>query len=165
MTTPTIPATPATPEGITTGFRRQMLDMQGMNPGGWFGFGAQPTTLADVAAALKQQSPGEVAKSRALMEQLAIIGDIEGGISAGLGVVSTLGTWLADGEAALSEGLLVTSILANIAAQASMMTAQRAQNDKLLAKIDRLIASLDGGATAPTTNVISELQGVNTKLV
>jgi hypothetical protein len=165
VVTPAIPAAPGAPAGITAGLRKQLLDMQGLNPGGWFGIGASPTTLADVAAALKQQSPGAVTKTQALMAELAGIGDIEGGISAATGVINTIGTWLGDEETAISEGLLVTSILANIAAQAAMMESQKRQTGQLLAKMDRLIKSLDGGATpAPDTNVLATLEHVDTML-
>jgi hypothetical protein len=166
VVSPTIPAAPGAVDGITAGLRRQLLDMQGLNPSAWpFGLGSEPTTLSDVAAALKQQSPAEIQKSRDLMAQLAVIGDIEGGISAGTGVISALGTWLGDGENLLTEGLLITSILANIAAQAAMDQSMYVRHQQLLVKIDRLITSLDGGATpAPDTNVISELQTTNTLL-
>jgi hypothetical protein len=48
---------------------------------------------------------------------------------------------------------------------AAMMGLQAKQIDQLLAKMDRLIKSLDGGATpAPDSNVLATLEHVDTML-
>jgi hypothetical protein len=165
VVTPAIPAAPDAPAGITAGLRRQLLDSQGVLPSGWpFGLGDHPATLADVASSLKQ-SPATVDKTKALMATLSEINAVEGGISAATGVVNTLGTWLTGEAEVYGEGLLIATTLAIAAANAALMGLQANQLDQLLAKFDRLIKSLDGGATpAPDTNVLATLEHVDTML-
>ncbi len=63
-----------------------------------------------------------------------------------------------------AEGGILIATLIGLMSNAAMMGLQAGQLDQLLAKMDRLIGSLDGGATAPATNVISELEKSNTLL-
>ena len=165
VVTPAIPAAPGAVD-VSSGLRKQLLDMQGTNPTSWpFGFGARATTLADVAAALKQQTPAAVDSTKELMATLSEIGVVEGGISAAAGVVSTLGSWLTAAETEAGEGLMLTTMAAGIAANAALMGLQAKQLDTLISKLDRLVTSLDGGvAPPPTTNVIAELQATNNLL-
>jgi hypothetical protein len=86
-------------------------------------------------------------------------------LAQGATVFDVVEGFISDGAAITAEGGILATLIVSTMAQSAMMGAQAGQLDDLLAKIDRLITSLDGGATpAPATNVISELQATNTLL-
>lgn len=156
---PTIPDVPALPAGITAGLRRQLLDMQGVINAGWFGIGGQPATLADLVNALRV---GSADSKQSLLDTLA---SILGAAGSATDIFSFVEDLLADTIDASGEGAILGVLIAATMAQTATSGAQAAQLDTLISKLDRLISSLDGGAgSAPTTNVISELQATNTLL-
>lgn len=163
VVTPAIPDAPTAVDGLSSGLRKQLFDLQGVTPSAWpFGFGDKPATLADIASALKQQSPTTVDSTKQLMADLSEISTIEGGVSAATGVVNMLSGWLDTAVEGTGDGLMITTTLAVAAAQAAIAGLAGRQIDTLISKIDRLITSLDGGATpAPAANVISQLTAAN----
>ena len=142
---PAIPAAPVNAIGDAPGLRRQLLDMQGTLPDGWFGLGSRPATLSDIARALNN---GSATKRKSLFDQIKDV--LNAGASAAT-IFNLIEDLLAD-EASLAEGgVMIATMLASTMAQAALMGAQAAQ-------LDRLIASLDGGALArPEGNVLAEL--------
>ncbi len=128
-------------------------------PSGWpFGFGGKPATLADVARAMRSDSPSQVERAKnavTLLQEASQAATIFG----------TVTSFLEEGAADMAEGGILIVTLIGLMSNAAMMGLQAGQLDTLIAKMDRLIGSLDGGATpAPVTNVISELEKTNTLL-
>lgn len=159
VVSPAIPAIPATPDGITAGLRRQLLDMQGVLPSGWpFGWGSEPATLADIVRALRNDSTSQVNRVKSTFDALQRAAQVAT-------IFGTVASFLEEGASDVAEGGILATLIVSIMAQSAMMGAQAGQLDQLLAKMDRLVASLDGGAEpAPATNVISELEKTNTLL-
>jgi hypothetical protein len=150
---PDIPTVPANVVGIAPGLRRQLLDLQGIINAGWFGIGGQPATIADIVNALRVGSAG---KKASLLDTLAAILAAAGDTAEIFHLVESL---LADTIETGGEGAIVAVLIASTMAQASAVSAQSAQ-------LQRLINSLDGGATpAPIGNVLSDLDAINNKLV
>ncbi|NTV62574.1 MAG: hypothetical protein HGA65_03425 [Oscillochloris sp.] len=149
---PDIPAIPSFPQDVEAGLRRQLLDMQGIINAGWFGIGGKPATIADIVNALRVGSAG--AKT-GLLDTLAAILAAAGDTAEIFHLVESL---LADTVETGGEGAIVAVLIASTMAQASAISAQAAQ-------IQRLINAIDGGATpAPTANVVSELADIRTLL-
>jgi hypothetical protein len=163
--TPAIPAVPATPTGITSGLRRQLLDAQGEVPA-WFGLTSRPVTQADILGALRQGSSAEAAS---LSDALDLLSAADSALS----IYDRIKSAVVDGaDLTLSGGTFAAQVItmaAQVQASGMQLSATRqiefAIRD-LQAALDRLVTSIDGGATpAPTTNIIAELQDVNEKLV
>ena len=157
--TPAIPAVPSTPAEIAAGLRKQLLDMQGILPSGWpFGWGNRPATVADVVRALRNDSTSQVNRVKDtfdLLQRSAQVATIFG----------TVANFLEDGAEDLAEGGILATLIVSIMAQSAMMGAQAGQLDQLLAKMDRLVISLDGGGeTAPGGDVLTELKNIDTML-
>lgn len=141
---------PALPDNLST--RATIRALQGIINPNWFG-GGNPATLADVIAALKI---GSGSKKTSLLDKLSQILAAGGNIASIFSLIEGL---LADTVDASEEGAVIGILIASTMAQAAVAGAQAQQ-------IQRLINALDGGATpAPSTNVISELEAMNTKLV
>jgi len=85
-------------------------------------------------------------------------------LAQGATVFDVVSGFLEGGAQITAEGGILATLIVSTMAQSAMMGAQAGQLDQLLAKLDRLVTSLDGGATAPATNVISELEKSNTLL-
>jgi len=162
--TPDIPVVPPNSipiaiSGQSPGLRRQLLNMQGIIDPSWFS-GGNPATIADVVTSLRIGSAGKKASL------LTTLGSILAAGSQAATIFSLVESLLADTIDATEEGAMVAVLIASTMAQAAMSGAQAGQLDSLLTKIDRLITSLDGGATpAPSGNILSDLDAINTKLV
>jgi hypothetical protein len=159
VVSPAIPAAPGAVDGVEVGLRRQLLEAQGIMPGGWpFGFGAKPATTADVVRAMRNDSQAQIDRVKSSFSALQTL-------SQGATIFSVVEDFLVDGAQITAEGGILATLIVSTMAQAAMMGAQAAQLDDLVASVQRLVTSLDGGATpAPTTNVISELESINTLL-
>jgi hypothetical protein len=156
---PDIPAAPSNDLGGGAGLRPELLALRGTLPAGWFGWGSQPATLADIARAMRSDTPAQVDRAKAALTALQVAAQ-------GATIFDVVRGFLEDSASVTAEGGILIVDLIALMSNAAMMGLQAGQLDSLLAKMDRLIASLDGGATpAPTTNVIAELQSTNTKLV
>jgi hypothetical protein len=155
---PAIPDAPGAPAGITSGLRRQLLDSQGVLPGGWFGIGSAPATTADLVKAMRNDSQAQIDRVKSSFNALQTLAQ-------GATVFDVVEGFISDGAAITAEGGILATLIVSTMAQSAMMGAQAGQLDDLLAKIDRLITSLDGGATpAPATNVIAEIEKTNVLL-
>jgi hypothetical protein len=149
---PDIPTVPANVVGIAPGLRKQLLDMQGIINAGWFGIGGQPATIADIVNALRVGSAG---KKASLLDTLAAILNAAGDTAQIFTLIENL---LGDTVDGIEEGAIIAVQIAATMAQTSAMSAQAAQ-------LQRLINSLDGGATpAPAENVISRLVDIDVML-
>lgn len=156
--TPAIPAAPANAVGDAPGLRRQLLDLQGTLPAGWLGWGSQPATLADLVRAMRADTESQVERAKHAITLLQEA-------SQGATIFGVVADFLEEGASVTAEGGILIATLIGLMSNAAMMGLQAGQLDQLLAKLDRLIASLDGGQTpAPATNVISELEKSNTLL-
>jgi hypothetical protein len=81
-------------------------------------------------------------------------------------IFGTVANFLEEGAADVAEGGILATMIVSVMAQSAMMGAQAGQLDNLIASVNRLVTSMDGGAeTPPATNVISELQAANEALV
>jgi hypothetical protein len=137
--------------GELPGLRRQLLDMQGMTPGGWLGIGARPATLADIAAALRAGSGDEIERIDSVLEVLQAA-------SSGANIFNAVREFLADGAQISAEGLMLATTIAGLMANAAFMGLQGGQLDTLIAKLDRLVEQLGVPATpAPTATIAGEL--------
>jgi hypothetical protein len=154
---PAIPAAPDNAVGDAPGLRRQMLDLQGTLPAGWLGWGSQPATLADLVRAMRNDSQNQIDRVKSSFNALQTLAQ-------GATVFDVVSGFLEGGAQITAEGGILATLIVSTMAQSAMMGAQAGQLDQLLAKLDRLVTSLDGGATAPATNVISELEKSNTLL-
>lgn len=146
--TPAIPdvpsSTPATPDSLLGLLR----GLPGVLDAGWFGIGGRPATLADIVNALRASAPETTTtlfeQARDLLNStsdVAAIGNFAAGIlDEGTDVVGDAGT-------ALMIALLAAS--------------QTAMSQQLALRLDRLIASLDGGGAAPPDSVLRALRGDN----
>lgn len=156
---PAIPAAPPAELGAAPGLRRQLLDAQGQLPGGWFGIGAAPATTADLVMAMRAGSEGDI-------ERVTTALDVLTGASSGAVIFNTVRSLLTDTAAVGAEGGILAVLIASTMSQAAMMGLQAGQLDDLIAALNRVVASLDGGADPrPDSNVLAELAGVNEKLV
>jgi hypothetical protein len=150
---PEIPVVPELPEGITAGLRRQLLDAQGVLPAGWLGFGSTPATTADVVRALRNDTAGQVQRARTAITALQQASQIAT-------IFGTVADFLEEGASDVAEGGILITSLIGLMSNAAMMGLQAGQLDSLLVKMDRLISSLDGGATeAPGDSVLTALRG------
>lgn len=153
VVTPEIPFVPGALEGITHGLRAQLLAGQGELPGGWFGLGERPATVADIVTALRAGSESE---TEDLLDKIDLLGDASDVGS----IFNTVKSTVADlAEVAEGGGTLATLVVATLAnAAAAGMAA--GQMDTVITKLERLIRSLDGGASAPPDdNVLLALRG------
>lgn len=156
---PAIPAAPDNAVGDAPGLRRQLLDLQGTLPAGWFGWGSQNATLADVVRAMRADTEAQVDRVKSSFNALQTLAQ-------GATVFDVVSGFLEEGAQVTAEGGILATLIVSTMAQSAMMGAQAGQLDQLLAKLDRLITAMDGGQTpAPATNVIAELQAANEKLV
>jgi hypothetical protein len=157
--TPAIPDVPGSPAGIVAGLRQQLLDAQGILPSGWpFGFGSKPATTADVVRAMRADTAAQVTRAKTAISALQEAAQVAT-------IFGTVASFLEDGAAATEEGGILIVTLIGLMSNAAMMGLQAKQIDELLAKMDRLIKSLDGGATpAPAENVISRLVDIDVML-
>lgn len=156
---PDIPVVPANVVGVAPGLRRQLLDMQGIINAGWFGIGGQPATIADVVNALRVGSSG---KGTSLINTLASILSAGSDVAAIFNLVENL---LGDTVTGIEEGAIVAVLIASTMAQASMAGSQAQQLTDLITRVDRLITSLDGGATpAQAGNILTTLKEVDLML-
>ena len=156
--TPDQPVVPAMGVGSAPGLRRQLLDMQGEINAGWFGIGGQPATLADVVNALRIGNDGQKQTILDTLNNILLAGNAAT-------IFQLVEDLLADTVDTIGEGAVVSTLIATSMAQAAIMGAQGAQIDTLIAKIDRLVSSIDGGAEPqPTDNVLETLKSVETLL-
>lgn len=145
---PPIPPVPdargATPDSLLGLLR----DLPGVLDAGWFGIGGRPATLADVVNALRANAP-EVAAG--IYEQARDL------LDAGQDVAS-----IADFvRGVLDEGTDVVGDAGQLLMLAALGASQTAMSQQLVARLDRLIAGLDGGGTAPTDSILRALRGDN----
>lgn len=145
---PPIPPVPdargATPDSLLGLLR----DLPGVLDAGWFGIGGRPATLADVVNALRSSAPEVTAdifdQARQLLDagnDVANIADFVRGV--------------------LDEGTDVVGDAGQLLMLAALGASQTAMSQQLVARLDRLIAGLDGGGTAPTDSVLRALRGDN----
>jgi hypothetical protein len=152
------PVPPELPPEVNIGLLALLRDMQGQNPGGWFGIGADYTSLADVATGLRAGNGDDVDRVNHTLELLS-----EAGNSAT--IFNTVRGLLTDTASLGEQGGMLAVMIASSMAGAATAGLQAAQIDTLIAKLDRLITSLDGGgADAPGPNVVAELGSINTML-
>jgi hypothetical protein len=156
---PVAPTAAAAGVGVGFGLRKQLLDMQGVLPSGWpFGFGNKPATIGDLVRAMRNDSPAQINRTKDALTALAAAAQ-------GATIFDVVEGFIADGADVVEEGGILIAVLVGIMSNAAFMGIQAGQLDDLLEKMDRLIKSLDGGATpAPADNVLSTLQAVETLL-
>lgn len=156
--TPDLPIVPSTPSGMS-GLRRQLLDSQGILPSGWpFGFGDKPATVADIVRAMRADTADQVERATTALDALSAA-------AGGSTIFDVVRGFLMDGASVTAEGGILIALLIGIAGNTAMqrilVDAQFTTRDRL----DRLIASLDGGAaTRPDGDVLSELKSIDTLL-
>jgi hypothetical protein len=141
------------------GVQAQLRAMQGTIDAGWFGIGGHQATITDIVTALRIGAPAQRDRITSALQALQA-----GGSAATIfGTVEDLFADVANG---LGEGAVLATLIASSMAQAAMMGLQAGQLDSLIAALNRVVASLDGGAEPrPNSNVLAELAGVNEKLV
>lgn len=156
--TPAIPLAPPSDVGELPGLRRQLLDMQGMTPGGWFGIGARPATLADIAEALRAGTGEDVERIDTVLETLQAA-------SSGANIFGALRGFITDTAALGAEGATLAAIIAAAAAQAAMAGLQAAQLDAMntaLAEISAKLAAIV--PAAPEDTISGELASIRDNL-
>jgi hypothetical protein len=159
VVTPAIPAAPPADVGAAPGLRRQLLDGQGVINPGWLGIGGQPATTADIVKALRIGAPAQRDRITTALQALQAA-------SSGATIFGTVEDLFADVANEIGEGAVVATLIASSMAQAAMMGLQAGQLDDLIAALNRVVASLDGGAeTRPDSNVLAELEAANLNLV
>lgn len=145
------PVPPFHPEQDRGGLLQLLPDLAGSVPDNWpFGYD-RLTNLSDVVKALRAGEPNEL---DTLLGKIDLLGDASD-IGSLYNVVKGSAVDLA--QLAEGGGTLATLIVSTMA-QAAMMGLQAGQLDQLLAKLDRLIASIDGGSEPrPDGNVLAEV--------
>jgi hypothetical protein len=139
--------------------RAVLAALQGILPSGWFGWGDQPATIADLVRAVRADTEGQIERVKDSFNALQTLAQ-------GATVFDVVGGFLTEGAEITAEGGILATLIVSTMAQAAMMGAQAGQLDELLVQLRRLVTSMDGGAEIPPeTNVISELQAANEKLV
>ena len=158
---PALPLYPSVPAGVNTGLRRQLIDAQGYVEGGIFGLGARPATGADIVKALRAGDGDELST---MLDRIDLLGDASD-ITSIYGAVK--GTAVDLAEIAEGGGTLATLVVATLAQAAAaglaagQMDTLLQKQEALISRIDRLIASLDGGTEPrPATNVLEQLSAV-----
>lgn len=156
--TPAIPAAPSAELGAAPGLRRQLLDAQGIIPGGWFGIGAAPATTADLVTAMRAGTGEDVERVTTALDTLI-------GASSGATIFNTVRGLLTDTAELGAEGGILAVLVASTMGNAAMMGLQAGQLDSLIAALNRVVASLDGGADPrPESNILAELETANQAL-
>jgi hypothetical protein len=151
IVTPPIPAAPADGIGELPGLRRQLLDSQGILPGGWFGVGAEPATTADLVMALRAGSDADI-------ERVTSVLDVLVGAGSTASVFNAVRGLLTDTAQLGAEGGILAVLVASTMSQAALMGLQAGQLDTLATKLDRLIEQLGvAAAPAPEDTIAGEL--------
>lgn len=156
--TPDQPVVPDPGVGDAPGLRRQLLDMQGILPSGWpFGWGDKPATLADIVRSVRTGPDDAQMLNNAL--------DLLSGADSAVSIFTNVRSLLTDSASVAADGAMLGVLIGSTMANAAMMGLQAKQLDDLIAKIDRLVSSIDGGAEPqPTDNVLETLKSVETLL-
>lgn len=131
----------------TTSMRQQLLNAQGIINAGWFGIGGQPAKLSDIVNALRIGSTTDQGLINDTLQEILDAG------SNTAGIFNAVRGLLGDTVSGVTEGGILATLIASSIASAAIsgMTA---------AQLDRIIASLDGGApTRPSDNVLQALRG------
>lgn len=155
---PALPVVPdAPPEGLEDGLRRQLRALQGSTPGGWFGIGAEPVTLAHVLEALRQGSE----------EDINLLDEVVGALDAAddaSDIFNTVRGLITSAGSITLEGATLATIVASSMASAAMTGLQAAQIDEIrlqLVAIRELLTTPTGassvGAVAVAVGEVRDL--------
>lgn len=139
------PLEPALSNDIS--MRQQLLNAQGIINAGWFGIGGQPAKISDIVNALRiGNSTDQGLVNDALQEILGAGSDTAS-------IFNTVRGLLSDTVSGVTEGGILATLIASSIANAAIAGATAAQ-------LDRIIASLDGGAPIrPGDNLLQALRG------
>lgn len=158
IVTPAIPDAPPADVGELPGLRRQLLNLQGETPGGWFGLGGRPATIADVVMALRAGTEGDIERINTTLDTLV-------GAGSTATIFNTIRGLLTDTASLGAEGGLLGVVIAASMAQAAMAGLDAAQRDAINAKLDRLIEQIGVlPAPAPSATVAGELGAIREHL-
>jgi hypothetical protein len=144
-----IAGAPALGDDLST--RETLRALQGILPSGWFGFGDQKATIADLVRAMRADTEAQVERVQDSFNALQTLAQ-------GATVFDVVGDFLADGAQITAEGGILATLIVSTMAQAAMMGAQAAQ-------IDRLIEQLGVPAgPAATETIAGELADIRDSL-
>lgn len=130
-------------------WRARLNALQGTE-GGFFGIGAQPVTLAKLLQAGRVNTAADQGLINDSFQEVLSV------LSQGGNLFDVLTDVIATGADVATDGGVIAATLAATAANAAML-------GTLAGQLDRLIASLDGGALVrPTGNVLESLKNVET---